>query len=1057
MHRLSLLAVVAFVVPVSPALAAESRTALSGPLTKLAQRDVRTAPRAERARLLSLPPSGPGSLVQSGGDVVVDVRAGTTSAAQVERLRDAGARIVHVAADLRTITVAVAPAELTALAAVPGVENVSPELMPETSATGAAPTCQGSIVSEADGQLRAAPAREEFGVTGDGVKVGVLSDSYDANASDARNAADGVASGDLTGVGNPCGQTAPVDVLAEGPPEGTDEGRGMLELVHDVAPGAGLAFASAVPETAFPARVAALREAGADVLVDDVGFFDEPFFQQGPADAAIEAARGAGSAYFTAAGNFNVMAGGQNRSSWEAPGWRSTTCPGGLPDGYTGCMNFAAATGTPNDRLAIGVAPGARLRLGFQWAEPWFGVDSDLDVFLASGSTIVAASVLQNNGSNGTQKPFEFMSWVNTGGSQANVSLIIAKYGSTPDPGRMKFILGGGAAVIGTTAPEDRYGPTIFGHNGAPGAMSVAAVPFSDASQVETFSSRGPVTHYFGPVSGDVPADALSAPQTLAKPDIAATDGTFTSFFPANGASRFFGTSAAAPHAAAVAALQMEAEPEATVDEVYDIQRATARPVGTFGADARGAGLLDAYAALDRITQGPPIPRTNAATGVSSAAATLPGSVNPHRLATTARFEYATGGGAPMSTPNQPIGSGSTNVDVSAAVTGLLPNATYTYRVVAANSAGTSRGEDRTFTTASVAPLAQTGAAEAITARGASLAGSANPQGTATTARFEYGTTTDYGAETGARAVGSGRSAVDVTAELVGLQPATTYHYRLVTTNSAGTTHGADQTFTTASAPPTAATGAASAITRTSATIAGTADPRGTGASAHFEYGPTTGYGNQTETQDIGSGRALVDLNATLSNLQPSTTYHYRVVATNSAGVTRGEDRTFTTAKPPTVSAPQPVRQIATPPAAPPSRAQQIVALTLSGRTLQITGAGDLTRAAIKIRKGKRTLAGKRAHLRSGAAKVRLRWTDVRNGRSLTVSLGGSTIRIDLQPRRVRLAVGGGFTRATVQVRRRAKTLADGVLQPPSRAVTLRLTHPRKPRSDSVVVVLQLG
>ena len=113
---------------------ADGDSRLSSTLTTLARRDVRTASRAERAQALSLPASGPGSLVERGGDVVVNVRAKTTSPGQVEALREAGARVVHVAHELRTVTVAVAPAELTALAAVPGVENVSPELTPLTSA-----------------------------------------------------------------------------------------------------------------------------------------------------------------------------------------------------------------------------------------------------------------------------------------------------------------------------------------------------------------------------------------------------------------------------------------------------------------------------------------------------------------------------------------------------------------------------------------------------------------------------------------------------------------------------------------------------------------------------------------------------------------------------------------------------------------------------------------------------------------------------------------------------------------------------------------------------------
>jgi hypothetical protein len=952
---LSLVATLAFAAPAAAA-PGSGPAALAGPLAKLAQPGVRTAPRAERARVLSLPPSGPGSLLQRGRDVVVDVRAKTTSAAQADRLRAAGAQVLHVAPDLRTITVAVAPSELTALATGPGVENVSPELTPLTSAHEAGGTCQGSVTSEADTQLRAALAREDFGVSGAGVTVGVLSDSYDVNTADAKSAADGVASGDLPGPGNPCGRTTSVNVLAEGSASGTDEGRGMLELVHDIAPDAALAFATAAPATAFPDRVAALRSAGADVLVDDVTFYDDPFFQPGPASVAIDQARTAGTAYFSSAGNFNMTASGQNRSSWEAPGWRSTTCPTGVPPGYTACMNFAAATDTPNNQLKIRVLPGRRVTLDFQWAEPWFGVDTDLDLILYSGSTAVAASVQENNGASGTQKPFEILSWENTSANTVDVTLTIAKWGNGPDPDRMKAVLtAGGAAVVGATAPEDRFGPTIIGHNGAAGAMSVAAVPYSDAAQIESFSSRGPVTHYFGPVNGTVPAAPLAQPQALVKPDIAATDGTLTTFFP-GGSSRFFGTSAAAPHAAAVAALQLEAAPDATVAQVYDAQRVMARAVGALGADAAGAGLLDAYAAIDRITQGPPVATTSTATAVTSSTATLPASVNPHRLDTSAHFEYGPAGGPLTTTPSESIGSGKANVDVSATITGLEPNTTYTYRVVATNTAGTTQGENLSLITAAVAPLAQTGAASAITTTAATVAGVGNPQGSATSAHFEYGLTTAYGSETDAQDLGSGRAGVDVTAPLAGLEPATTYHYRLVTSNSAGTTVGEDRTFTTAA-------------------------------------------------------RAVVT-------------------------------------PPPSVPPLKPIPDRPSSPIPP----QRTVTLMLTGRTLRVTGARDVTRATVRVRQGRRTLVRKRLRVRSGAMQVRLRWSDVRNRRLVTVSLGAQSIRIDLRARKLRLSVGG-FTAATLQLSRRGKPLAAGSLMPPSRVLTLRLQQPRRPRADDLVVV----
>ena len=621
--------------------------------------------------------------------------------------------------------------------------------------------------------------------------------------------------------------------------------------------------------------------------------------------------------------------------------------------------------------------PGGRLTIDLQWAQPWFGVESDLDMFLVAGGSLVAGAQEVNNGPTGTQKPFEAFGVVNNGTAAVDVTLVIAKFGEGPDPAPLKFVMvRGDVSSVGATAPEDRFGPTIIGHNGAPAGMSVAAVPATNSAQVESFSSRGPVTHYFGPVNGTTPASPLAQPSALAKPDIAATDGAVTTFFPpsASGVSRFFGTSAAAPHAAAVAALEMEAAPDATVDEVYDAQRRTARQVGGFGAEAQGAGLLDAYAAVDRVTQAAPTATTGDALDVTTSSATLTGTVNPGRLSTVVQFEYSSAAGT-ETTPPESIGAGQSDVQVSAPIAGLEPNTTYTYRVVAINDEGLTNGPERTFTTASLpAAQAETGAATAITETGATLAGTANPQGSAAGARFEYGTTTAYGSETDAQDIGSGTAPVNVIAALSGLQAGTTYHYRLVVTNGAGTMRGEDQTFTTA----------------------GVQEPT-----------PTP---------------------------QPAP----------------APDPT-PAAAPPAAAPP------AAGPAAPPAAPQQTVALTLRGRTLQLTAPTHVARATVIVQKGRHTLARRRARVRSGAMKLKLRWSDVRNGRVITVALAGSArMRIGLQAKKLRLGVAGSFDQATMQVRRGAATRASGSIHAPTRVLTLPLAQPRRPRSDSVALVIQI-
>jgi hypothetical protein len=166
-----------------------------------------------------------------------------------------------------------------------------------------------------------------------------------------------------------------------------------------------------------------------------------------------------------------------------------------------------------------------------------------------------------------------------------------------------------------TSTGPDIVGPTIFGHNGAATVGSTAAIPFDDSTRSESFSSRGPVTLLFA----DTPSTApLAAPQVLAKPDFAATDGVRTTFFAQQigGVERFFGTSAAAPQAAAVGALLRQFDPGLTPAEVMATLRNTGRAVITNGAPTDvGGGYIDAAAALASVNPRPAAPRVTAATG----------------------------------------------------------------------------------------------------------------------------------------------------------------------------------------------------------------------------------------------------------------------------------------------------------------------------------------------------------------------------------------------------------------------------------------------------------
>jgi hypothetical protein len=290
---------------------------------------------------------------------------------------------------------------------------------------------------------------------------------------------------------------------------------------------------------------------------------------------------------------------------------------------------------------------------------------------------------------------------------------------------------------------------------------------------------------------------------------------------------------------------------------------------------------------------------TGSVSSVGPAAATVTGTVNPNGQATTWYVDYGTSTSYGAKTPNVSAGSGTANTAVSAALSGLAPGTTYHYRVVATNASGTTRGADGIFTTSSP-PVVGTGAATSITVTSATLGGTVDPNGRATTWYFEYGTSTSYGSKTAAKSAGAGTSTVSVSGPVSGLARGRLYHYRLVATSDAGTSRGADRTFSTVGVP-TAVSGSASSIGLTSARLNGTVTPNGQATSWYFEYGTTTRYGSRTAAGNAGSGTSPVNVSSSLSRLRRTTTYHYRLVATNASGTTFGADRSFSTSLPPLV------------------------------------------------------------------------------------------------------------------------------------------------------------
>jgi plastocyanin len=266
------------------------------------------------------------------------------------------------------------------------------------------------------------------------------------------------------------------------------------------------------------------------------------------------------------------------------------------------------------------------------------------------------------------------------------------------------------------------------------------------------------------------------------------------------------------------------------------------------------------------------------------------------------------------------------------------------------------------------APTSTTGAASSIGQTGATLEGTVNPQGKATTYHFNYGTSTSYGLQTGEVSAGEGEAAKAVSAPVSGLAAGVTYHYQLVAKNDSGTTPGVDRTFTTIPAPgaPTAITGSAGGLSETDATLSGTVNPDGEATEYFFEWGLSNSYGNTTSVHAVvGEDHAEHAASAALTGLLPGTVYHYRLVAKNASGSTPGIDLSFTTQSPPAskpeapsgppsggagASSPPPATIASSPPPPPPAPAKTTASgPLLSSLKLTAPRHGSALRGTVEV------------------------------------------------------------------------------------------------------------
>ena len=325
-----------------------------------------------------------------------------------------------------------------------------------------------------------------------------------------------------------------------------------------------------------------------------------------------------------------------------------------------------------------------------------------------------------------------------------------------------------------------------------------------------------------------------------------------------------------------------------TAGSIYHVRAYANNSVGTaYGADISFVTLGKAPECI-----------TQPVTQIASSGATLNGTVNANDLSTTVTFEYGTTtsyGQTITATPNPVTGNTITNVNAN--LSEILSGTTYHFRVKAVNSIGTTYGSDLTFATLGQAPMAITQSACCTTTTGAILNGIVSANHVSTIITFEYGKTTIYGSSVAA-SPGSvtGSSNTNVTANLSGLEPGTTYHFRIIAVNSIGTTYGSDLTFATLGQAPMAITQSACCATTTGAILNGVVNANELSTIITFEYGKTTLYGSFVAASPGSvTGSTNTNVTANLAGLGPGTTYHFRIKAVNPVGTTYGDDKVFIT------------------------------------------------------------------------------------------------------------------------------------------------------------------
>jgi hypothetical protein len=851
--------------------------------------------------------------IDSAGNVEVKLTVTSQTAEQLQKLKDLGMQIGLTLPKYGIIEGTLPYSQVEAVAGLDFVTNVGAPGYPLHNT--------GAVTSEGDTVLRAAEARAVFGVDGSGIKVGVMSDGV-------THLANSVATGDLP-------SSPAVGVLKAG---SGDEGTAMLEIVHDLAPGSPLAFYGPNTSSDMVAGIAALKAAGCKVIVDDIIFFDQPKFEDGPIAQEAHAFYTSGGVYVTSAGNFA-------QGHYIHPYVRSAGSP------YAGYPYAHVYSGTDIGNTFT-VPNGGIIKTFLHWNNQCGHSGDDFDLFLVRSSDgyILAASV---DPQDGNDNPWEGLAWQNTTGSSLSVFIAVFEYALvSPPPLILDYHVWNnfGPPGLQYVMPQN----SVIGHSAVAEVLSTAAAAAATPNIIEPFSSRGPGTVYF------------PTPEERQVPNITGVDGVQTKtgqlgFF----GNPFYGTSAAAPHLAAIAALVWDAKPTLTPSEVHNAITSTAVDKPPAGYDfAWGFGLADAYEAVASVAPAAPQKLIGVNAGAPSTGA-YPGSyfflyrfqavdtgdVVIFKIKTSASGNvkvaiYADSAGAPgalLSAVNTstPVIAGWNNITITSTsvVTGNYYWLAYDSDLAIGyyqSAAGTLRYKTATYSTFSFPNPAGTGFTSLTTSVGL-LAGwgftvppsaptvtNSTATNIATTSATLNGVVTDTGHQDPTVHIywgdndggtGSWDNDVNLGVKPVGtfytnissLTASTTYYYRCYAVNSAGSDWAdATASFPT-SAPPTAPTvtnsTGASSIMPTSARLNGEVTSTGNeDPTVHIYWGPSNGGitpGSWAHDVDLGAKAAGV-FYTDISSLTPSTLYYYRCYAVNSAGFDWADaTASFTTAAAP--------------------------------------------------------------------------------------------------------------------------------------------------------------